>query len=455
MIVIKFGGTSVEDARAMRNVAKIVRDRLNRHPVIVSSACAGVTNALLKLARLALTDVTQSLTIVEDLRQRHRTIIEDLFAGSGREILSSYLDGMMDELRDLAKSIAILGELTNRSLDTFASFGEKLSTFLLSAYLKQEGMDAVLVNAQEVIITSDEYTRATPLFEETNRRVREVIGEKVAAGQVVVTQGFLGATRAGVPTTIGRGGSDYSAAIMGAALGAEEIQIWTDVDGMMTSDPSRIPAAQLISEMTFREAAELAFFGAKVLHPSTIIPAVQNNIPVRILNSKRPQIEGTVIVGKPAHPDRRAVKAIAHKRNITMVTIISTRMLMMHGFLAKVFEIFARHERSVDVIATSEVSISLTLDSEGGLEGVLEELREVAEVEVQSNRAIFCIVGENLRRSKGVLPTLFSTLENSGIEVALVSLGASEINVTVVVDGAQVDKTAALLHRVFFEGASQ
>ncbi|MGA9117736.1 MAG: aspartate kinase, partial [Bacteroidota bacterium] len=261
MIVTKFGGTSVEDAAAMKNAARIIRDRIDRQPIVVSSACAGVTNALLTLARLALTDVAHSLKMVEDLRQRHRKIIDDLFAGPARDTLCSYVDGMMDELRDLARSIGILGELTNRSLDTFASFGEKLSTFILTAHLKQEGVDAVLVSAQEVVITSDDYTRAIPLFDEIDRRAQQLIGTRSRAGQVVVTQGFLGATRNGVPTTIGRGGSDYSAAIIGAALDVEEIQIWTDVDGMMTSDPSRIPAAQLISEMTFREAAELAFFG--------------------------------------------------------------------------------------------------------------------------------------------------------------------------------------------------
>ncbi len=451
MIVTKFGGTSVENAAAMRNVCAIVRERLSRQPVVVSSACAGVTNTLLKLAKTALVDARQSLDLVEGLRRRHIGIIKELFAEPAGQTLEAAVNAMMDELRDLAKSIAILGELTNRSLDTFASFGERLATLILCEYMRTQGMNAVRVNAQEVIKTSDEFTRATPLFEEIPPLALKLIGEKVQSGHVVVTEGFLGSTHAGIPTTIGRGGSDYSAAILGAALDADEIQIWTDVDGMMSSDPSIIPKALLIPEMSFREAAELAYFGAKVLHPSTIIPAVKKNIPVRILNSRRPHIAGTVIVGEPKHPYPRPVKAIAHKRNITMVTIISTRMLMMHGFLERVFEIFARHERSVDVIATSEVSISLTLDSEDGLEEVLEELREVAEVEVQRNKAIFCIVGENLRHSKGILPSLFGTLEDHGIEVAMISLGASEINVTIVVDGGQADLAAAVLHKAFCE----
>ena len=300
MIIMKFGGTSVEDAQAMRNVAEIVERHLDRKPVVVASACAGVTNALLSLARGALDGGRgRSLEQVEQLRNRHQQIARDLVGGEALVTIQSQIEAMLDELRDLVKSIAILGELTNRSLDTFASFGERLSTLLLCNAMKQRGMSAVLVNAQEVMITNADFTRAVPVFEEIDRRAPRMIGDAVRAGHVVVTQGFLGATASGVPTTIGRGGSDYSAAIFGAALDAEEIQIWTDVDGMMTSDPSKIKGAQLIKEMTFREAAELAYFGAKVLHPSTITPAVQKNIPVRILNARRPFVEGTVIVREP------------------------------------------------------------------------------------------------------------------------------------------------------------
>jgi len=455
MIIMKFGGTSVEDAGAMRNVAEIVERNLGRKPVVVASACAGVTNALLTLARGALNGGRgRSLEQVEDLRRRHQQIARELVEGEALITIQSQVDAMLDELRDLVKSIAILGELTNRSLDTFASFGEKLSTLLLCNAMKTRGVNAVLVNAQEVMITNAEFTRAVPLFDEIDRRAPQVIGASVRAGHVVVTQGFLGATLSGVPTTIGRGGSDYSAAIFGAALDAEEIQIWTDVDGMMTSDPSRIKDAQLIKEMTFREAAELAFFGAKVLHPSTITPAVQKNIPVRILNSRRPQVEGTVIVREPRRPDPRVVKSIAYKGGITLINIISTRMLMMHGFLAKVFEIFARYEKSVDVLATSEVSLSLTVDSEGDFDGLLDELRTIAEVEVSHDKAIFCVVGETLKKSKGVVTKIFSTLEQHDIAVGMISLGASEINVTFVVDGKDIKKTAEVLHDAFFGRAA-
>ncbi len=451
MIVMKFGGTSVEDARAMRNVAAIVRKSLVRRPLVVASACAGVTNALLALARGAReAGKEKSLDRLEELRVRHRKIAHDLFEGEILFTVQSQVDALMDELRDLVKSIAILGELTDRSLDTFAGFGERLSTLLLYHHMKQKGIPCVLVNAQEVMVTNAEFTRAVPLFTEVNRRSREVIGRRLESGQVVVTQGFIGATADRIPTTIGRGGSDYSAAIFGAALDAEEIQIWTDVDGVMTSDPSVIPEARVIDEMTFREAAELAYFGARVLHPATILPAVQNDIPVRVLNSKRPDAPGTVIVARGADNGGRVVKSIAYKEGISLITITSTRMLMMHGFLARVFEVFASHGTSVDVIATSEVSLSLTVDSRAHLDAIAEELKKIAEVEEEHDKAIFCVVGERLKKTRGIVTSVFAALDAENIPVSMISLGASEINVTFVVDGRDIQRTAQTLHRAFF-----
>jgi aspartate kinase len=451
MIVMKFGGTSVEDARAIRNVSQIVQRHIHQRPVVVASACAGVTNALLALARASLNGgASGALDQVEQLRARHQGIAHELFSGDVLFTVQSLIDAMLDELRDLAKSISILGELTNRSLDTFASFGEKLSTYLLYHQLRQDAVESVLINVQEIMITNNEFTRAVPLFEEIDRRVRTILLPKVEAGMVVVTQGFLGATTAGVPTTIGRGGSDYSAAILGAALEAEEIQIWTDVDGIMTCDPSTIPEARLIKELSFREAAELAYFGAKVLHPATILPAVQKNIPVKVLNSKRPETEGSVVVREARGTDAGIVKSIAFKEHITLISITSTRMLMMHGFLARVFEVFAKYQKSVDVIATSEVSISLTVDSDANLEAMFEELRQIADVDVTRNKAIFCVVGEHLKGTKGVIPRIFSTLDRQGIALSMISLGASEINVTFVVDEDDILKTARALHEEFF-----
>jgi aspartate kinase len=451
MIVMKFGGTSVENATAIRNVTDIVARNRSRRPLVVSSACSGVTNALLRIAessRSAGRDL--ALDQVEQLRVRHRKIAHELFSGDVLFTVQSQIDALLDELRDIVRSIAILGELTDRSRDTFAGFGERLSTNLLTHCLKVEGVPSVLLPAGDVMVTNAEYTHAVPRFEEIDQKAKEVFVPLLQAGQVVVTQGFIGATSEGIPTTIGRGGSDYSAAIFGAAIDAEEIQIWTDVDGVLTSDPSLITDARVIDVMTFREAAELAYFGAKVLHPATIQPAVKKNIPVRVLNSRRPEMPGTVIVSEPAPSTKAGVTSIAYKEGITLVTITSTRMLMTHGFLARIFAIFASHEKSIDVIATSEVSISLTVDSTDRLEEILTDLEEIADVERLENRAIFCVVGENLRTTRGIIPTIFSVLEDEGIPIELISLGASEINVTFVIEGKDIRRTAESLHRAFF-----
>jgi aspartate kinase len=451
MIVMKFGGTSVEDATAMRNVATIVRRHAVRRPLVVVSACAGVTNRLLALARGArLGGKGDALAQVEDLRVRHRRIAHELFQGEVLFTVQSQIDAIMDDLSDLARSVAILGELTDRSLDIFAGFGERLSTLLLYHHMKNEGDPCILVNAGDVMITDDDYTRAAPLFDAIDARAADVFLPRLSAGQIVITQGFVGATVEGRPTTIGRGGSDYSAAIFGAAINAEEIQIWTDVNGVMTSDPSLIKNARVIEEMSFREAAELAYFGAKVLHPATILPAVQKNIPVRVLNSKQPEAPGTVILREGAGSGAAGVKSIAYKEGTTLVTITSTRMLMMHGFLARVFTVFASFRKSVDLIATSEVSLSLTVDSPDKLDEIAAQLQEIGDVEVQRDQALFCVVGEGLKNTPGIITKVFSTLEGSAIPVGAISLGASEINVTFVVDGKDIRRCAEALHNAFF-----
>ncbi len=451
MIVMKFGGTSVEDAAAIRNTAAIVERSVDRKPIVVASACAGVTNSLLALAQEAVTvSGTTALSEVEALRRRHQIIAEGLFSGELLSAVRLQIDAMMDSLRDLTTSIAILGELTRRSIDTFLSYGERLSSYLLFNEISHRGIPALLVDIREVLITDDSFTRAAPLFDIVDRKAVEILRPKVHTGQVVVTQGFLGATAAGVTTTLGRGGSDYTAAIIGAALQADEIQVWTDVDGVLTCDPRTVPDARLLERISFREAAELAYFGARVLHPSTILPAIRKDIPVRVVNSRVPEGPGTLILGETDTGTTGPVKAIAFKSGIILIHIESTRMLMMHGFLSRVFEIFAKYQKSVDVIATSEVSLSLTVDSEESLSDLFSELSTVADIRSFRNKAIFCVVGEKLRTNRGVLPRIFSTLEREQIHVGMVSLGASEINVTFVVDESEAARTARVLHTEFF-----
>ncbi len=417
------------------------------------------TNALLGLAKKSLEgNLEEATSCLVALRERHCTIAETLFNAAnspgGKEALllvKKKIAQDCEKLEKLAQSLAVLQELTPRTLDQFAAFGEQWSSLLLNYELLQRGVAAALIDARKVLVTGPESTRATPLFERTTIQAQEIFLPLLRKGIIVITQGFIGATEEGMTTTIGRGGSDYSAAIFGAALEVEEIQIWTDVDGVLTADPSILPEARRIKVMTFNEAAELAYFGAKVLHPSTILPAIRKNIPVRVLNSKRPQGEGTRIINANAAASKPCiVKSVAYKERITVITVQSTRMLMAHGFLARLFEVFAQHQKSIDVIATSEVGVSLTIDNAEGLDALLVELRGFAEVRVEHERAVFCVVGENMRATRGIARRVFAALDRAGVNVELISHGGSEVNLTFVVIEAQIAPTVKCLHEEFF-----
>jgi aspartate kinase len=310
------------------------------------------------------------------------------------------------------------------------------------------GLPAVHLDSRRVIVTDHRHTQAAPLFEETYKRLAEVI-PPLAEGQskVVVMGGFIASTEEGVTTTLGRGGSDFTASIVGAGVGAKEIQIWTDVDGMLTADPTIFPGGHRVITISFEEAAELAYFGAKVLHPSTVIPAIERNIPVHILNSRRPDVAGTLIVAETVHCTN-VVKSIACKRRITLVNIHSTRMLMAHGFLRRIFEIFDRHETSVDMVATSEVSVSLTIDNISQTQQICKELSEFSSVEMEPDQAIVCLVGENIRYTPGVAARVFSSLRDMNIR--MISQGASLLNLSIVVAEKDLRHAVESLHAEFF-----
>lgn len=455
MIVMKFGGTSVQDAAAIRNVANIVLRERDRLPLVVVSAGAGVTNALLDMAKKsAAGNLPEALATVAALLQRHFAIADELFKDgriqTSRELAHKTFNRDCRELEKLAQSLAVLQELTPRTLDQCTAFGEQWSSLLLTHELLQRGGDACLIDARTVLITGNEFTRAAPLCDHIDAKAKEIFLPRLQQRQLVVTQGFIGATANGLTTTIGRGGSDYSAAIFGAALAVEEIQIWTDVDGILSADPSILPKARRIKQMTFNEAAELAYFGAKVLHPSTILPAIKKNIPVRVLNSKRPDGQGTLITQTAASRSSCIVKSIAYKERITLINVQSTRMLMAHGFLARLFAVFAAHQKSIDVIATSEVGVSLTIDNADKLEFLLAELREFAEVRVEHRKAVFCLVGENMKSTRGIAARVFAALDRAGVNIELISHGGSEINLTFVISEAQIAAAVKCLHDEFF-----
>lgn len=448
MIVMKFGGTSVQDAAAIDRVASIVKDRLAQKPVVVVSAMAKVTDQLLAAARAAgNADRKGALEISRVLRERHYTTASELLGSGVFTDTHRELEAAFDALDDLLRGIVAVGEVTPRTTDHVAAYGELLSSKMAAAAFVVRGLDAVFVDSRQCIVTDANYMRAAPLLDETNERLKSKVQPWLDAGKVPVMGGFIGATKSGTTTTIGRGGSDYSAALVGAGLGAERIDIWTDVDGMMTTDPNLCPDARRIKVISFDEAAELAYFGAKVLHPSTVLPAVQKNIPVYILNSRNPTCEGTRIAARvPAC--RNFFKAIAAKKRITIIDVAATRMLLAHGFLKAIFEIFDKHRVSVDVVSTSEVSVSLTVDSNESIPALAADLAKLADVKYEGRKAIVCVVGENLRDKAGVAAKVFGEL--SDVKIRMISQGASEINLTFVIEEEDVPRVVKRLHATFF-----
>jgi aspartate kinase len=449
VIVMKFGGTSVGSAERIRVVAELTRDRRSRRVVLVVSALGGVTDLLIRGARLALARDGSWAGVADEVLSRHRAVITGLVDGRGQDALFSHLEGLVTELRSLYLGVYNLEELTQRTLDAIAGIGERASCEIVAAALEAGGTPAAAVDSRRVVVTDDSFGRAQPLMEETGARIREHVLPLVEKGVVPVVAGFIGATRKGVATTLGRGGSDFTASIIGALLPAEEIQIWTDVDGMMTVDPRVVPGARVIPEVSSAEAAELAYFGAKVLHPATIKPAVERGIPVFILNSLNPSAPGTRIAAG-AGDDAAEPRAIAFKKGITVVLISQPRMLMAYGFLARVFEVFDRHRTPVDLIATSEVSVSLTVDDPENIPAVQADLAALGEVQVLRRMAIVSVVGRGFLRRAGLAARVFQSLRE--VNVVMISFGASDVNVSLVVAEDEAEKAVRLLHHEFFEG---
>ncbi|NUR34907.1 MAG: aspartate kinase [Gemmatimonadaceae bacterium] len=422
MIVCKFGGTSVGDADAIARAATIIDARRARQPVVVVSALGGATNQLLQIAEQAAKgQLIGALRAVEGLRDRHLAETQRLLTGDDADEVCTELSAMFDELAALAEALRTLGDLTPRSLDAIASLGEQLSSVLVVAAFRQHGLPAEHLDARQVMITDANFTRAEPQT--------DAIGE--AAQRLVMP--------------LGRGGSDYSASLVGAVLQAEAIEIWTDVDGMLTADPRVVEGARLIERIGFEEASELASFGAKVLHPNTIAPAVMRGIPVWVLNSRRPEGTGTLIA---FDAPRRSVTAIAGKSGVTLVKVRSPRMLLTEGFMRTLFEVFARHATSVDVVATSEVSVSVTIDDTTNLEALVVDLRALGDVTIERNRGIVSVVGNGLADGGAAMSQALAAIGD--LHVHMLSLSSSRINLTVVVDGEQVAPAMRRLHDAFF-----
>lgn len=450
MRVLKFGGTSVQDAASIRAVTEILRRRAGERTVLVFSAMGHTTDRLCELGRAASEGrLDESLAEASALRESHLRLAREILpAGEARWRMETLCEQFSATIEELARSLAVLRDLSPVAQDRLLGTGELLSTNLLCEVLNAAGLCCEWTDAREIVVTDSNHTCAEPLFEETAARCRERFLPLVARGSTPVTQGFIGRSRAGAATTLGRGGSDYTAALIGAALGAEEVEIWTDVDGILTADPSLVPEARNIPLLSFREASELSYFGARVLHPKTLQPAVERGIPIRVLNTWKPEGPGTLILSSPA--GGRTAKSIAYKEEVTLVTLVSARMFKAHGFLRRVFEVLDLHASAPDAMATSEVSVSMAFHGCGGLEALARALEPFGRVEVRPGQALVCVAGDGLRQMPGVVGDVFGCLED--VRVSLVAQGGSEVALAFVVDEADLPRVVRKLHARFFEG---
>lgn len=464
MIVMKFGGTSVADGECIRGAASLVRDWMDAHdghpPVVVVSALGGVTNSLIEAARAAAEgDGDQCRSVRLALENRHREAIEICVndENRGEELLRQTL-GLLDWLENLCRSIHTLGELTPRGLDVVSGLGERLSARIMAATLQELGTPAEAVEATEVIVTDDQFGNAVPLTEETTSKARERLLPLFDEGTVPVVGGFAGATLGGVPTTLGRGGSDYTATILARCLEADEVWLWTDVNGVMTSDPRIVPEARTLSVVSYAEMAELSYFGAKVLHPRTIRPAVEAAIPVWVKNTFNPAHPGTLINGKGL--PGAGVRGITTIRDLTVITVEGRGMLGVPGVAGKVFSTVATQGISVLMISqsSSEQSICFVVRSEDAEQAIVAlneafalELirRDIDRIWAQGDEAIIAVVGAGMRSTPGIAYRVFEALANEGINVISIAQGSSEYNISLVVNRSDAAEAVRAIHRHF------
>jgi aspartate kinase len=452
LVVMKFGGTSVEDPAAIGRTAGIVAGRvaMGKSPVVVVSAMAKVTDQLLRAATAASQgDRAGALAISSRLRCRHCDTARDLVKDAAEiAALVRTIDEKFATLDEVLRGLAAIRELTPRISDLIVSYGERLSSRIVAAAFRQRGIVAAHVDAREIIVTDSEFQKATPLDDIIEKRAQEKLMPLLDAGKVPVMGGFIAANEAGLTTTLGRGGSDYTGALVGGALESETIEIWTDVDGIMTADPRVCSDALRVKVISFEEAAELAYFGAKVLHPATILPAVKKNIPVLVLNSRNAACEGTRIISVAPHC-KSPFKSIAVKRKLTIIDIVASRMLMSHGYLSKMFAIFDKHKCPIDMVSTSEVSISVTVDSNSSLPEIDADLKMLADVTYEGKKALICLVGEDIRGQNGMAAQVFNAIRH--INVRMISQGASEINMSFMIEEDDADEAVRSLHAAFFK----
>jgi aspartate kinase len=450
LIVMKFGGTSVADARRILAIAGIVRRHRARRPVVVVSALAGVTDLLVEILRLTPRGGPEVVEpVLADLERRHRWAASGAVEpANARHDLNLAVGALFEDLRQLIRSIRTLGEATPRAADALLAFGEILAGRIVTSALQEQGVTGRWVDPREVVVTDATHGSAESDLAATAERCRQRIGPILDAGEVPVLGGFVGATHGGETTTLGRGGSDTSAAVLGCVMEAEEIQIWTDVDGLMSADPRMVPAARTLSRVSFAEAAELALYGAKVLHPAAVAPAVQRHIPVRILNSLRPDGPGTVVVGEP-EPDARSLAAVASRGGVRALRFTGRRLRMEPGSVPRILEAFERAGVIAELVVSSEVAVTVVVRESAELGAALRAAEPMARVEQVDRCALISVVGSGLARDPTVRGRVLAAL--SGVGPEIVALGGSGYSVAAVVRDSELGPAVAYLHREFFE----
>ncbi len=444
MIVLKFGGSSVQDREMIDRAIDITAGQIDRAPLLVASAMGKTTDALVRTGACARDGRSEcARQELSALTEHHYGTARSFLTGDNLAAAESALESLFHELSSLVKGLLLLREFTFRSSDALLSFGELLSTTLIYHRMIERGIPAEFLDSRQLIRTDEQFTAAVPLMTETAAVIRDRVHPE--PGKILVAQGFIASTLKGVTTTLGRGGSDYTATIYGSALRAEEVQIWTDVNGIMTSDPRVVQGVRTIPVISYEEASELAYFGAKVVHPSTIQPAIEIGIPVLVKNTRNPDGAATRII---ARAEGEGLRALAGKKSITLINVNSKRMLNAFGFLSRIFAIFEKYRTSVDLIATSEVSVSMTVDNDTQLEDIVRELSEIGTVGVEYRKGIICLVGQNLWKDSAFIARVFGALSSTPIR--MISLGSSDINLSLVVPEEKLDDSIRVLHREFF-----
>ena len=450
MIVMKFGGTSVANFEAITRTIFIIGGKLDQKPVVVVSALSKVTDLLYKISDAAASqDQAQTRELLAELRQRHVNLASQLLEQSPmmKEDAVARVNSICDDLDELANAVCAVGELSDRNKAIIISNGELLSSTIICFAMNSKGIRTNFIDARKMMITNDSYLKGEPVVEEIVKRVPGIVTEAYTGMDAVITQGFIASNLNGEQTVLGRGGSDYSASLIGMAVDAERIEIWTDVDGVRTADPRRVPNTKYLEKISFEEAAEMAHFGAKVLHPLTIEPAVKKNIPLFVLNSMNPSGKGTAILRSELIED--GVKSVSFKENIRVINIFSMRMINTSGFLRRVFEIFSENKVSVDLISTSEANISVTVDASQKIDAVVEQLSEFSDVIVDDDKSQVSVIGKNIIRLNGMLKKTFTPLKKCN--VYMISQGASFVNISFVVDREELDEVVLGLHDHLFD----